>query len=289
MKPVPFDYVSPRSSAETLEALARYGDEAKVLAGGQSLVPMLNMRLARPAVVVDVNGVGELDYLREEGGRLAVGALVRQRGLERWAATRLPLIAEALRWVGHEAIRTRGTVGGSIAHADPASELPAVLLCLDGAVVARRNGGERLIPAGELFVAPLTTSMRPDELLSEVRFSVPAADAGWGFTEVARRHGDFALVGAAALLWRGSDGRVTGARLAFFGAGQRAERGVAGEAALAGQPPTAVRLREAARAAAAALSPDSDLHATAEYRRRVAAVLAERALDAALGRAKATS
>ena len=284
MKPAPFDYVLAGAADEAVEALGRHRDEAKVLAGGQSLVPMLNMRLSRPAVVVDINGAAELDYLDESDGMLAVGALTRQRKLERWAATSVPLIAEALRWVGHMAIRTRGTVAGSIAHADPSSELPALLLCLDGAVVARRVGGERVIRAGDLYLAPLTTALRADELVTEVRFTLPRPEAGWGFAEVARRHGDFALVGAAALLWRAAGGTVAGARLAFFGVGAKPVRGEAAEAALTGQEPTRSRLAEAARAAAARLSPDGDLHATAEYRRRVAAVLAERTLTAALER-----
>jgi carbon-monoxide dehydrogenase medium subunit len=284
MKPAPFDYVAARNVGEVLETLARHGDAARVLAGGQSLVPMLNMRLARPSVVVDINHVIELERLSEQRGRLTVGALVRQRRLERWAATRAPIIAEALRSVGHDAVRTRGTIAGSIAHADPAAELPALLLCLDGAVLARRIGSERVIPAGELYVAPLTTRLRADELVTEVRFTLPRPEAGWGFAEVVRRHGDFALVGAVALLWRGPGGKVVGARLAFFGAGPIPMRSFAGEAALTGQDPTAGRLREAAEVAAAELSPDSDLHATAEYRRRVAAVLAERVLGAALAR-----
>jgi carbon-monoxide dehydrogenase medium subunit len=284
VKPAPFDYVLARSVQEAVEALARHRDDAKVLAGGQSLVPMLNMRLSRPAVVVDINGATELDYLRASDGILTVGALTRQRALERWAATSCPLIAEALRWVGHAAIRNRGTVAGSIAHGDPASELPALLLCLEGAIVARGAGRERAIPASEFYVAPLSTTLRPDELVSAVRFTLPRPGAGWGFAEVARRLGDFALVGAAALLWRENDGRVAGARLSFFGVGGTPQRGLEAEAALIGHEPTPSRLQEAAQAAAARLSPDGDLHATAEYRRRVAGVLAERTLTAALGR-----
>jgi aerobic carbon-monoxide dehydrogenase medium subunit len=284
VKPAPFDYILARTAQEAVEALARHPDDAKVLAGGQSLVPMLNMRLSRPAVVVDINGATELDYLRVSDGTLTVGALTRQRTLERWAATSCPLLAEALRWVGHAAIRNRGTVAGSVAHGDPASELPALLVCLDGAVVARGAGGQRIIPATELYVAPLATTLRPDELVTEVRFTLPRPDAGWGFAEVARRHGDFALVGAAALLWRESDGRIAGARLAFFGVGGTPRRGLEAESALVGQEPTPSRLQEAARAAAARLAPDGDLHATAEYRRRVAGVLGERTLTAALGR-----
>ncbi len=284
MKPAPFDYELARSAEEAVAALARHGDAAKVLAGGQSLIPMLNLRLSRPAVVVDINGARELDYLRESDGTLVVGALARQRKLERWAAASFPLIADALGLVGHAAIRNRGTVAGSIAHADPSSELPALLLCLDGSVVARRAGGERVVPAAELYLAPLTTTLAPEELVTEVRFSLPPRHAGWGFAEVARRHGDFALVGAAALLWRGANGSIAGARLALFGVGPTAVRGLAAEAALVGNEPTASRIREAARAIAARLSPDGDIHATAEYRRRVAAVLAERTLTAAAAR-----
>lgn len=286
MKPAPFDYVPAGSVAEAVGVLARHGAEAKVLAGGQSLVPMLNMRLARPSVVVDINGATGLDRIAETDDMVAIGALVRQRAAERWASTRLPLLAEALRAVGHVAIRTRGTVAGSIAHADPASELPAVLRCLDGAVVARGAAGERVVPATELYVAPLVTTLGPDELITEVRFARPPGEAGWGFAEVARRHGDFALVGVAALLWLGRDAQVAGARLAFFGAGATPVRGSAGEAILAGAQPGEDRIREAARAAAAALEPDDDLHATAVYRRRVAAVLAERALATALDRCR---
>jgi carbon-monoxide dehydrogenase medium subunit len=289
VKPAPFDYILARSAQEAVEALARHRDDAKVLAGGQSLVPMLNLRLSRPAVVVDINGAPELDYLRVSDGILAVGALARQRTLERWAATACPLIAEALRWIGHAAIRSRGTVAGSIAHADPASELPALLLCLEGTVVARGTGGARVIPASELYVAPLSTTLHADELVIEVRFTVPRPGAGWGFAEVARRHGDFALVGAVALLWQERDGRVAGARLAFFGAGGTPTRAVAAESMLIGREPTPPRLHEAARAAAARLSPDGDLHASAEYRRRVAGVLAERTLMAALGRSESVA
>jgi CO/xanthine dehydrogenase FAD-binding subunit len=286
MKPAPFEYLAPRSVDEAVAALARHGDGAKVLAGGQSLVPMLNMRLARPSIVVDINAIGELDYVRESDGALAVGALARQHRLERWAVARLPLLAEALRYVGHAAIRNRGTVAGSLAHADPAAELPALLLCCDGEVTARRAAGERRVAAVELFRAPLTTSLHADELLTEARFTLPPAESGWGFAEVARRHGDFALVGAVALLWCGRAGRVAGARLAFFGVGGTPVRSSITGPALVGEEPTAVRLREAARAAAAALAPDADLHASARYRRQVAEVLAERTLTAALGRCR---
>jgi carbon-monoxide dehydrogenase medium subunit len=289
MKPAPFDYLAPASADEAVRALSQHGDDAKVLAGGQSLVPMLNFRLARPGVLVDVNGVRELDYLRQTDDALVVGALRRQRALERWAATASPLFADVMRWVSHVAIRTRGTVAGSIAHADPAAELPAVLLALDGTVVARGAAGERVIRAADFFRGPLTTSLRTGELVTEVRFPRVPAGAGFSIDEVARRHGDFALVGALALLWREDRGPGMQARLAFFGVSDTPVRSREAEAILAGQEPTPARLAEAARAAAAALAPDSDLHATAEYRRRVAAVLAERTLRAALARARPDS
>jgi carbon-monoxide dehydrogenase medium subunit len=284
MKPAPFDYVAPASLDEALGAMATGGGDAKVLAGGQSLVPMLALRLARPTLLVDINRLPGLDGIREASGLLEIGALVRQRALERWAATRSALFAEVLRHVAHPPIRNRGTVVGNVVHADPASELPAVLLCLEGVVVARGPRGERMIPADRFYRAPLTTALGPDELATAVRFTLPPAEAGWGFAEVSRRHGDFALVGAVAVVTRGADGAVSRARLAFFGAGGTPTRALAAEQALAGRTATPSLLGEAARAAAAALSPDADIHATAAYRRQVAGTLAERTLAAALAR-----
>jgi carbon-monoxide dehydrogenase medium subunit len=286
VKPAPFQYVAVSNAADAVATLGRHGDEAKVLAGGQSLIPMLALRLARPAVLVDINGCGDLAGLAESGGTLTVGALARQRDLERWAATRSPLLAEALGWVAHAPIRNRGTVVGSLVHADPASELPALLLCLDGAIVARRKGGERVIPADKLYLAPLTTSLESDEVATAARFTLPPEGAGWGFAEIARRHGDFALVGCAAVLALDGTGIVSHARLGFFGVGGTPVRSAPGEAALAGRQPTPARVAEAAKAAAAALSPDADIHASAGYRKTVAATLAERVLTAALGRCR---
>jgi len=289
MKPAPFDYVAPASLDEAVSALASGDGDAKVLAGGQSLVPMLALRLARPATLVDINRLPGLDGLREASGMLEIGALVRQRALERWAASRSPLFAEVLRHVAHPPIRNRGTVVGNVVHADPASELPALLLCLEGVVVARGPRGERMIRADRFYRAPLTTALGADELATAVRFTLPPAGAGWGFAEVSRRHGDFALVGAVAVLTRAGDGTVARVRLAFFGAGGTPLRGLAAEQALEGRAPSPSLLAEAARAAATALSPDGDIHATAQYRRRVAATLAERTLTAALARCGGTS
>ena len=284
MKPAPFDYVAPATLDDAIGALATAGDDAKILAGGQSLIPMLALRLARPAVLVDINRLRGLDGIREASGILEIGALVRQRALERWAAGRSALFTEVLHAIAHPPIRNRGTVVGNIVHADPASELPALLLCLEGVVIARGPRGERMLPADRFYRAPLTTALDGHELATAVRFTLPAAGSGWGFAEVSRRHGDFALVGAVAVVTRGGDGTLDRVRLAFFGAAGTPVRGTAGEQALAGQAPTAARIGEAARAAAAALSPDGDIHATATYRRHVAATLAERTLTSALAR-----
>jgi aerobic carbon-monoxide dehydrogenase medium subunit len=284
VKPPPFEYHDPRAIDEAVALLARYGDDAKVLAGGQSLLPMLNLRLARPAAVIDINRVTGLDDIVTSDSAVRVGALVRQRVFERWASTHVPIVAAGLALVGHAAIRNRGTVAGSIAHADPASELPALLLCLDGAVVARSAGGEREIPAADFFQGPLMTAARADELVTHTRWAIPPPGSGWGFHEVARRHGDFALVGVAAVLTvRG--GVVERARVALFGAGATPVRARQAEAALTGQRPSADVIAEAATRATTEMEPDSDLHATAAYRRRAGRTLVTRALTDAADRA----
>ena len=285
MKPAPFAYFDPRTLPEALDRLAQHGDDAKILAGGQSLVPMLNLRLARPAAIVDINRVAGLDGLSVERGELRLGALVRQQTLERWAQAHLPLVAAALRLVGHRAIRARGTVAGSIAHADPASELPALLLCLDGAVVARSRSRERTIAAGNFFQGPLATALEADEIATETRWALPAAGTGWGFHEIARRHGDFALAGVAAQV-RLTGHRVDEARVALFGVGPTAVRSRTAEARMQGRAGGASDIAEAAAAGAADLSPDSDLHASGDYRRRVARTLIGRALTDAVARAR---
>jgi aerobic carbon-monoxide dehydrogenase medium subunit len=286
VKPAPFEYVATESAGEAVEALGRFGDEAKVLAGGQSLIPMMALRLARPSALVDINRCRDLEGLAESGGTLTVGALARQRDLERWSITRSPLFREVLASVAHAPIRNRGTVVGNIVHGDPASELPALLLCLDGSVTARGRAGERAIPADKLYLAPLTTSLAAEELATAARFTLPPDGSGWGFAEVARRHGDFALVGSIAVLALDAGGAVSHARLGFFGVGGTPLRSAAGESLLVGREPTVARRVEAARAAASALSPDGDLHASAAYRKTVAAVLAERVLAAALDRCR---
>lgn len=287
MKPPVFDYYDPKTLDEAVDLMDRYGPEAKVLAGGQSLVPLLNLRLARPAALVDLNRIPGMDGIHQEDGWIRIGAMARQWDVEHApeVVQRLPLLVEALRFVGHPQIRMRGTVGGSIAHADPAAELPALLVCLEGEVVARRRGGTRVIPARELFVTYLTTSLEPNEILTEVRWPIPPAGTGWAFVELARRHGDYALVGVAALVRLDAKGSVAEARIAFTGCGPVPVRAEDLEQALRGAQPSERVWEEAGRLAASPLEPPSDLHASSEYRKHVAAVLTARALRTAAERA----
>ena len=220
MKPARFDYHQPATIEEAIALLARYGGEAKLLAGGPSLMPLMNFRLARPAALIDLNAIAALAYIREDDGHIMFGAMTRQRTIEFSPVVRrrLPLLAEATALVGHLPIRTRGTIGGSLAHADPSAEYPAILTALDGTVVARGPRGERTLRAAELFVSYLTTSLLSDELLVEVRLPAMPEGAGFAFEEFSRRHGDFAIVGIAAMLVVQGE-RCTSARLVTAGAG----------------------------------------------------------------------
>jgi aerobic carbon-monoxide dehydrogenase medium subunit len=287
MKPAAFEYHDPRTAEEALALLAQYGDEAKALAGGQSLVPLMNFRLARPARLVDLNLIGELSYLRVERGTLRIGAMTRQRELERASlvAEGWPLLAEATRYIGHAQIRNRGTVGGSLAHADPAAELPAVMAALDAELVIQGRDGTRTVQSEEFFLSYLTTALAPDELLVETRVPALPPRTGWAFVEVSRRHGDFALVGVAALLTLDTDGMIQAARLAFTGAAPTPVRAARAEALLVGERPAEPLFREAGLLASADLEPEDDLHASADYRREVGGVLARRALVQAAARA----
>ena len=289
MRPAPFEYFAPRTVEGALDLLAHHGGDAKLLAGGQSLVPMMNMRLVRPAVVVDLNRVGGLADVREEAGGLRLGALVRQHALERDAriAAAAPLLAEAAPLIGHLQTRARGTVGGSLVHADPAAELPACMIALDAVFHLRSRRGQRAYGARDFFRGLLATALEPDELLAEIEVpGAPAPRTGHGFAEVARRHGDFALAGACAVLALDAGGVCRHARLVIFGAGDAPHLARAA-AALIGERPAAARLAEAGRAAAGEIDARGDLHATAEYRRRIAAGLAARALGRAASRAEA--
>ena len=283
MKPAKFDYHAPTSLDDAVALLQRYGGDAKILAGGQSLMPLLNFRLSRPAALVDLNRIASLAYIREENGQVRLGAMTRQRTIEfsPVVARRLPLLSEATKWVGHLPIRTRGTIGGSIAHADPSAEYPAVLTALEGEVVARGPKGERVVKAKDLFLTYLTTSLESDEVISEIRLPVMPVGAGFALEEFARRHGDFAIVAIAALVVRDA-ARCKQARLATAGAGPVPVRLRAAEEILERDGVTDAAIDAAARRAAELVSPDSDIHASADYRRHLTMVLTRRALKRAL-------
>ena len=288
MKPAAFAYERPGILDEALEALARHGSDARPVAGGQSLVPMLSLRLARPALLVDLGRLAGLDELVVRNGAVEIGAMVRQRRLERdpLVTQHVPVLAAATRYVGHPSIRNRGTVGGSLAHADPSAEYPAVALAVDAQMVVRSARGERTIPARDFFLGPFTTTLAEGELLVAIRFPALPAGAGWGVEEIARRHGDFALAGAVAVLERGPDGTCSRASVALFGVATRPLRATAVEQALIGRVLDSATLREAAALAADAIDePLSDVHGSATYRRQVTPVVVRRALEAAAARA----
>jgi aerobic carbon-monoxide dehydrogenase medium subunit len=280
MKPPLFDYRSPSSLDEALALRSEYRDDSAVLAGGQSLMPMLNLRLARPEVLIDLGGVGEVAGIRELDGGVSIGAMTRQRHAERseLIRERAPLVQQALAHVGHPTIRNRGTVGGSLAHADPAAELPAVCIALDAELVARSATAERTIAAEDFYVGFMSTALTPDELLVEVRIPAAAGARGTAFVEIARRHGDFALVGVAAAIALDDEGVITDARLVFTGVGLQPVRAREAEASLLGTSAGADAFAAAADLVAGALQPRTDAHASSDYRRRVAGVIARRAL-----------
>jgi carbon-monoxide dehydrogenase medium subunit len=287
MKLPPFEYEAPTTVAEAIGLLAEHLDEASVLAGGQSLIPLLALRLARPAVLIDINGVDELSGVSATDGWVSIGAMTREYAAEesKTVADTVPLLAAALPLIGHDAIRSRGTIGGSLAHADPAAELPAVARALDAELVVRGPSGERVIPATEWFEGYLTTSRRPDELLLEVRFPAARRGTGVSFQEVARRHGDFAIVGLATSLVLSGD-VISEARLAFAGLSDVPVRAAAAEDLLAGERPSAELFEEAARLATGDADPPADLHGSSEYRKAVAGALVRRGLRAAADNAR---
>ena len=281
MKPPPFVYVAPTSLDEAVTALAEHGEDAKVLAGGQSLLPLMSLRLARPTALIDLNGVAELSSIAVNG-MTAIGAMTRHRAVERSAdvAKQVPLLAAAVPYIGHVAIRTRGTIGGSLAHADPAAELPAIALALDATFEATSTRGTRTISAADFFVGYFTTALEADEILTKVTFPNAAPGTGVSVQEMARRHGDFAMVAAAASVAPGGD-----VRIALINVSDRPVRAVEAEAAMRQGAP----IDEVAALAARDLDPTADLHASAAYRRSVAQVLVRRALTEAAARAKDAS
>ena len=287
MKPPRFQYCAPRLIDEALYLLDTYAEDIKVLAGGQSFVPLLNMRLAGPVYIVDINHISELHYLETEDSYLSIGALARQRQVERsiLVQEQHPLLVKTIEHIGHMQIRNRGTVVGSIAHADPAAELPALLTCLDGEVLAQSIRGERVIKAQEFFTGYLSTALEPNELLVEARFPWVPEQAGWSFMEFARRSGDYALVGAAAVLTPAPDDTCASASIAYLGVAGSPARGQAVEAILTGSAMDERIIELAAEAARDVVSDDmSDVHATVEYRRILAAEMTRRVLKSAWDR-----
>ncbi|SRR5579884_69060 len=286
MKPAPFTYYDPHTLDEALGLLAVHGDAAKILAGGQSLVPLLNMRLAAPDVIVDINRLPDLDFVTTDNG-LRVGALARQAMVERDAAVRdvAPLVTEAIAWVGHRQIRNRGTLVGSLAHADPAAEMPLVFLALDGELHLRRTSGSRRVSAGDFFVHIMTTALDPEEIATEASLPPVPPGSGSAFLEVARRHGDFA-VAAIAVVVTIEAGRIRRARVALGGVGPTPLRATRAEERLVDEEPTNELFVEAALAASHDCEPVTDIHGTAEYRRELVRTMVYRGLGRAVVRAR---
>ncbi|HEX8395533.1 MAG TPA: xanthine dehydrogenase family protein subunit M [Longimicrobium sp.] len=289
MKPAPFAYHRPDTVDEALALLAEHGYDAKLLAGGQSLVPAMNFRLAAPAVLIDLNRIPGLDAIAESDGGVRIGTMVRQRVAERSAviAARAPLIAETLPSVAHAQIRNRGTVGGSIAHADPAAELPSVMLALGARFHVRGPGGARVVEAGDFFTGLFGTALEPDEMLVEIEVPAAAPGTGFAFDEVSRRHGDFALAGVAAAVRVDADGRCLSARIALLSVGEGPVLAASAEPALVGHALTDDAIRAAASVAAQTdVDPPGDIHATPAYRRQLVDVLIRRVLPRAAERAR---
>jgi len=292
MKPAPFDYYAPTSVEESLDRVAQLGNDAKILAGGQSLIPTMNFRLAQPSALIDLNNIPELAYIRpaDDGGVL-IGAMTRQSTVERapLIAERAPLVREAMPHIAHPQIRTRGTFGGSIAHADPAAELPAVTVALGARYRVRNKAGERWIPAEEFFVGLFTTLLQPDEVLVEIALPAMPPRSGWSFQEVARQSGAYGLVGVATRVTSDetpSGRRCRQVRMVFLSCGEKPMLAQHAAKALVGQAPTPEAIRAAAEAAAKDdVDPSSDIHASAAYRRHLVKVLAARALAQAFQRA----
>jgi carbon-monoxide dehydrogenase medium subunit len=281
MKPAPFAYHAPTTIDEALALLAEHGDAAKPLAGGQSLIPAMSFRLAQPAVLIDLGRLPELAYVRSEDGGLKIGAMTRQRDVERSAevAARAPLVALTMPHVAHPQIRNQGTFGGSIAHADPSAELPAVITALNAECRVAGVRGERTVPAAEFFTGLFATALGPDELLVEVTLPPPPPRTGYAFQEIARRHGDYAMAGVAAAVTLDEEGRIADARLVFLSVGEGPVEASRARALLKGEAPSDALFRDAGSTAARDdVDPPQDIHASKPYRRRLVEVLTRRVL-----------
>ena len=288
MKPPVFEYHAPSTVDEAIELASDLGQDAKFIAGGQSLVPMMNFRLVHPAHLIDLNGIAALAHLNVDDGELRIGAMTRHRDAELSPIVRggWPLVSGCLPHVAHVQIRNRGTLGGSLSHADPAAELPAVMMALDARMTLHSKRGTRKVAADDFFVSTLVTAAESGELLTEICIPSQPSGTGWSFDELSRRRGDFAIVGAAGLVRLDRDGKIDFARLVFTGVGERPIRATRSEDALLGQKPEEKLLRAAGEQASADLAPESDLHASADYRREAAMVIAQRVLSKAIERAR---
>jgi aerobic carbon-monoxide dehydrogenase medium subunit len=283
LKPAPFEYVAAESVEEALAAL-QHNPDGKILAGGQSLLPLLNLRLTKPKILVDLNGISGLDGIRETPGGLAIGAMTRQSKVEHspLVRERCPLLAEAIRYIGHVAIRHRGTIGGSLAHADPAAELPALALAIDAKFAIAGRGSDRIISAEEFFLDFLTTALAPDEILRQIVFPVIRPSSGYALEEIARRHGDFAIAGVVVIVDLDDAGKIAEARVALFGLAPRPVRARQAERALVGREPDASAMLDAAALLEEVLEPHGDIRASSAYRKHAAAILLTRALKKAV-------
>lgn len=291
MKAANFDYVRASALPEICELLAEHGHKAKLLAGGQSLVPMLAMRLTKPSLLIDINDVRALQGIEAQGETLVIGGGTRQRQIEGSLDVKrlCPIIQKGLYWVGHPQTRNRGTLGGSLVHADPASELPLVSVMLDAEISVQGSEGEEVLPASEFFLAPMVTALTPEQCIVRVSYPIWSGRVGSSFHEVSPRRGDFAIVSAAAQLALDADGRCERVVVGLGGVAPTPIRVAAVEEALLGSAMAAKELRDIARLAADEIDPDGDLHGTAEYRREVAYTLIERALADALQEARGTT
>lgn len=286
MKPAQFDYAAPKTIEEAAALLAASNGDGKIIAGGQSLMPMINFRLVKPAILIDINRIEGLDRIELEGNRVRIGATVRhcRTATDPLISEHLPVVHEAMHHVAHMTVRNRGTFCGSVAHADPAAEMPMMTRFLDGTIVAFSVRGERRIPAAEFFVGSLVNSLEPDELVTAVEIDAIPPDAGWGFEEFAKRHGDFALACFATTL-RAVGGRAKDVRVGMMGVGETPMRLREIEDIVDGTDVSDMVLDEVAKRLTDILTPNTDIHASADYRRHLSGVLARRALSAAWGRA----
>jgi len=286
MKPASFDYVRAESVEHAVQALAQADSDGKVIAGGQSLMPMMNFRLVKPSVLVDINRIPGLDRIEQRGSRLALGALVRHRmtAADRLIATQIPVLHHAMKHVAHLTVRNRGTFCGSVCHADPAAEMPMMTLLLNGAIQIASPRGTRVVAAEDFFVSSLVTCLESDEVVTEIEIDTFPAGTGWGFEEFARRHGDYALAAVAVTMAR-RDGVVSAPRIALMGVGEMPMRMSALETMIEGRELTDDLISEAVVVLRDEIAPNSDLHGSADYRRHLAAALTRRALSAAWSRA----